>query len=181
MTPTLVKVSKLKKNPDNPRIIKDDKFEKLVKSIKDFPKMLEIRPIVYTSDFVVLGGNMRLEAAKAAGLSEVWAVDASELTQEQQKEFIIKDNVGYGEWDWGELTNNWDANDLEDLGLDVPGFDSSEIDYSGKNQEIDTDDFSDKMTIKLNYIESDYNIVRDQLSKIAATPEQAVWKLLGNE
>lgn len=182
MVPELINITQLKKNPDNPRIIKDDKFAKLVQSIQQFPEMMKIRPIVYAADFVVLGGNMRLEAAKTAGLKEVWAIDASDLTPDQQREFIIKDNVGFGEWDWEELASNWDSDELEDWGLDIPGFDmGNEIDYSGKNQEINTDDFSDQMTIKLNYTESEYNIVRDQLSRVAATPEMAVWKLLGNE
>lgn len=116
------KVSEVKANPNNPRIIKDDKFKKLVQSIKDFPEMLELRPIVVNNDGVVLGGNMRLKACKEAGLKEVPVIKASELTEEQQKEFIIKDNVGFGEWDWEDLANNWDAEDLTDWGLDVPIF-----------------------------------------------------------
>lgn len=116
------KVSEVKANPNNPRIIKDDKFKKLVQSIKDFPEMLELRPIVVNNDGVVLGGNMRLKACKEAGLKEVPVIKASELSEEQQKEFIIKDNVGFGEWDWEDLANNWDAEELEDWGLDVPKF-----------------------------------------------------------
>lgn len=123
MVPELINITQLKKNPDNPRIIKDDKFAKLVQSIQQFPEMMKIRPIVYAADFVVLGGNMRLEAAKTAGLKEVWAIDASDLTPDQQREFIIKDNVGFGEWDWEELASNWDSDELEDWGLDIPGFD----------------------------------------------------------
>lgn len=114
------KVSEVKANPNNPRIIKDDKFKKLVQSIKDFPEMLELRPIVVNNDGVVLGGNMRLKACKEAGLKEVPVIKASELTEEQQKEFIIKDNVGFGEWDWEDLANNWDAEELTDWGLDLP-------------------------------------------------------------
>ena len=116
------KVSEVKANPNNPRIIKDDKFKKLVQSIKDFPEMLELRPIVVNNDGIVLGGNMRLKACKEAGLKEVPVIKASELTEEQQKEFIIKDNVGFGEWDWEDLANNWDAEELTDWGLDVPKF-----------------------------------------------------------
>lgn len=114
------KLSEVKANPNNPRTIKDDKFKKLVQSIKDFPEMLELRPIVVNNDGVVLGGNMRLKACKEAGLKEVPVIKASELTEEQQKEFIIKDNVGYGEWDWEDLANNWDAEELTDWGLDLP-------------------------------------------------------------
>jgi len=119
-----VKILQVKANPNNPRVIKDDKFAKLVQSIKDFPKMLELRPIVVNSDMVVLGGNMRLRACKEAGLKEVPIIMAEDLTEEQQKEFIIKDNVSGGEWDWSMLANEWDSEDLDKWGLDVPIFDS---------------------------------------------------------
>ena len=122
MKAEFISISKVKANPNNPRIIKDDKFEKLVKSIKEFPKMLELRPIVVNEDMIVLGGNMRLKACKEAGLKEIPIIKASELTEEQQKEFIIKDNVGFGEWDWNDLANNWDADKLNEWGLDIPGF-----------------------------------------------------------
>lgn len=117
-----VPISQVKQNPNNPRVIKDDKFEKLVKSIKEFPEMLELRPIVVNDDMVVLGGNMRLKACREAGLDKIPIIKASNLTDEQQKEFIIKDNVGYGEWDWDDLANNWEAEKLEEWGLDIPGF-----------------------------------------------------------
>jgi hypothetical protein len=117
-----VKLSEVKSNPNNPRIIKDDKFTKLVKSIKEFPKMLEIRPIVVNADMIVLGGNMRLKACKEAGLKEVPVIFANDLTEEEQKQFIIKDNVGFGEWDWDILANEWEPELLEDWGLDVPIF-----------------------------------------------------------
>lgn len=115
-----VKLSEIKNNPNNPRILKDDKFKKLVKSIQDFPKMLEIRPIVVNSDMIVLGGNMRLKACKEAGLKEVAIVLADDLTEDEQRQFIIKDNVGFGEWDWEMLANEWEAEQLEEWGLDVP-------------------------------------------------------------
>jgi DNA modification methylase len=119
-----VAINTVKANPNNPRIIKDDKFAKLVKSINEFPQMLNLRPIVVNDDMVVLGGNMRLKACKEAGLKEIPIIKASELTEQQQKEFIVKDNVGYGEWDWNDLANNWDAEQLQDWGLDIPGFDA---------------------------------------------------------
>jgi ParB-like chromosome segregation protein Spo0J len=122
MNPITVKISEVKSNPNNPRIIKDDKFQKLVKSIKEFPEMLNIRPIVVNADMVVLGGNMRLKACKEAGLKEIAIIKAEDLTEEQQKQFIIKDNVGFGEWDWEDLANNWDAEQLTDWGLDIPNF-----------------------------------------------------------
>jgi ParB-like chromosome segregation protein Spo0J len=133
-----VKISEIKSNPNNPRIIKDDKFAKLVKSIKEFPEMLKLRPIVVNDDMIVLGGNMRLKACKEAGLKEVPIIKASDLTEEQQKEFIIKDNVGFGEWDWEQLANEWDNEQLEEWGLDVPIFDikndNNENDLSDKLQ-----------------------------------------------
>jgi hypothetical protein len=114
-----IAIGKIKLNTNNPRIIKDDKFQKLVKSIQEFPQMLSIRPIVVNDDMIVLGGNMRLKACQEAGLKEIPIIKASNLTEEQQKEFIIKDNVGFGEWDWENLANEWDETQLEDWGLDV--------------------------------------------------------------
>lgn len=130
----LVKISKVKANKDNPRLIKDDKFHKLVKSVKEFPEMLKIRPIVVNEDMVVLGGNMRLKACKEAGLKEVHIIKASELTEEQQREFIIKDNAGFGEWDWDIMANEWDADQLNDWGIDTP-------DLWGVELEAEEDDF----------------------------------------
>jgi ParB-like chromosome segregation protein Spo0J len=115
------KISQVKSNPNNPRVIKDDKFDKLVRSIKEFPKMLEIRPIVVNDDMIVLGGNMRLKACKEAGLKDVPIIKASDLTEDEQRQFIIKDNVGFGEWDWEQL-KEWDGEELESWGLDVPEF-----------------------------------------------------------
>lgn len=114
----LVKITQIRPNENNPRFIKDHKFKKLVTSIKEFPEMLKLRPIVVNSDMVVLGGNMRLKACKEAGLKEVWILKAEELTEAQQKEFIVKDNVGFGDWDWDLLANEWDSVQLEDWGID---------------------------------------------------------------
>ena len=115
------KLSEVKLNPNNPRLIKDDNFKKLVQSIKDFPEMLDIRPIVVNADMVILGGNMRFKACKEAGLKEVPIIIADNLTEEQQREFLIKDNVSGGEWDWS-LLNEWDSEQLEEWGLEVPNF-----------------------------------------------------------
>jgi len=114
-----VKIHQVKGNPNNPRIIKNDKFKKLVKSIQEFPEMLKLRPIVVDEDMIVLGGNMRLKASKDAGLKEVWIEVAEGLTEEQKKEFIVKDNVGFGEWEWDMLANEWDSVQLAEWGLDV--------------------------------------------------------------
>ncbi len=122
-----VNFSEIKSNPNNPRIIKDDKFHKLVESIKTFPRMLEIRPIVVNKDMIVLGGNMRLRACKEAGLKKVPVIFADDLTEDQQREFIIKDNVGFGEWDWAMLANEWNTDELTEWGLDIPDFDTKEL------------------------------------------------------
>ena len=113
-----MKLSEIRENPNNPRIIKDDKFQKLVRSIQTFPEMLEARPIVVNPDKIVLGGNMRLKACRAAGLTEV-PVYLATWEESKAKEFIVKDNVGFGEWDWDILANEWDAAELEEWGLDV--------------------------------------------------------------
>jgi hypothetical protein len=135
MNSKTTKIGDIKSNPNNPRIIKDEKFEQLVQSIKDFPKMLELRPIVVNDDMVVLGGNMRLKACKVAGLKEVPVIKASDLTEDEQKQFIIKDNVGFGEWDWNMLKLEWDEQELEKWGLDIPNFDVN-------NLEAEEDEFS---------------------------------------
>lgn len=137
-----VKLSVIKSNPNNPRVIKDDKFNKLVKSIKEFPKMLSIRPIVVNADMVVIGGNMRLKACKEAGIKEVDIVKADDLTEEEQKQFIIKDNVGFGEWDWDVLANEWDAEELGEWGLDV-WQQASDVDYSILDEEDVSDQLAD--------------------------------------
>jgi hypothetical protein len=126
MKTKIVKISDVKINPNNPRLIKDDNFAKLVQSIKDLPQMLDIRPIVVNSDMVVLGGNMRLKACKEAGLKQVPIIIADNLTEDQQREFLIKDNVSGGEWDWA-LLQDWDTHELEKWGLDVPEFAGIEI------------------------------------------------------
>lgn len=133
----LLPIKKIVANPNNPRIIKDDKFKKLVQSIKDFPKMLELRPIVVDEDNVVLGGNMRLRALQELGIKEVPVLYANDLTEEQKKEFIIKDNVGFGEWEWDVLANEWDVDKLTEWGLDIPIFKDAEDELKDLSSEID--------------------------------------------
>jgi ParB-like chromosome segregation protein Spo0J len=153
-----VAIREIKPNTNNPRIIKDDKFKKLVKSIKEFPEMLELRPIVVDSDMIVLGGNMRLKACIAAGLTEVPILVADQLTEEQKKEFIVKDNIGFGEWDWDILANEWDADLLEEWGLDVPSIDE----FTGvEEQEIV---FSEYLDEAHNYVVLLFNSEVDWLN-----------------
>tara|TARA_R100000654_G_scaffold36186_3_gene61820 strand:- start:10754 stop:11290 length:537 start_codon:yes stop_codon:yes gene_type:complete len=133
-----VKVKDIIANKENPRIISDIKFEKLVKSIKNFPEMLEKRPLIVDENMVVLGGNMRLKALQKAGLKEVTIDIANGWTEEQKKEFIIKDNVGFGEWDWDILANTWNVEEIKNWGLDVPDYhelpDFNELDENKKNK-----------------------------------------------
>ncbi len=147
----LVKITEVKGNKDNPRIIKDAKFKKLVQSIKDFPEMLKIRPIVVNGEMTVLGGNMRLKACQQAGLKEVWILKADNLTEDQQKEFIIKDNSGFGEWDWDILANEWDVKKLEEWGLD--GFPFEDVEEITNPDNIDTENiFATELDSESNYL-----------------------------
>tara|TARA_R100000231_G_scaffold59169_1_gene48653 strand:+ start:2240 stop:3742 length:1503 start_codon:yes stop_codon:yes gene_type:complete len=141
-----VNIQEVRLNDTNPRFIKDHKFEKLVKSIKEFPEMLDLRPIVVNQDMVVLGGNMRLRACREAGLTEVPIIQASELSDEQQNEFIIKDNSSFGEWDWDILANEWDTEQLIDWGMDIPDdwaidevLEAEEDNYKESIDDVETD------------------------------------------
>jgi len=137
-----VKITEIFSNPNNPRSIRKDKFEKLVKSIKEFPEMLQLRPIVVNSDMNILGGNMRFKACEELGLKEVYIIKAENLTDKQVQQFVIKDNVGFGEWDWDILANAWDTKELKDWGMDVwqP---EEEVDYSILEGDDLSDDLSD--------------------------------------
>ena len=114
-----IDISKIFPNKENPRFIKDYKFKKLVKSVKEFPEMLKLRPIIIDKDNIILGGNMRYKACIEIGLKEVYIIKANSFNKEQLKEFIIKDNVGYGQWDWDLIANQWDTQQLNHWGLDV--------------------------------------------------------------
>jgi len=140
MNVQILKVGKIKLNPNNPKLIKDDAFKKLVQSIIDFPQMLEIRPVVVNKDMMILGGNYRYKACLEAGLTEIPVIIAKDLTPEQEKEFLIKDNISGGEWDWDILANEWNAELLEDWGLDV-WKEATEVDY----EILDDDDVSGQL------------------------------------
>jgi DNA modification methylase len=172
----VVKLSEIKSNPNNPRIIKDDKFRKLVKSIQEFPKMLEIRPVVVNADMIVLGGNMRLKACKEAGLKEVPVIFAHDLTEEEQKQFIIKDNVGFGEWDWDMIANEWDAEEVEEWGLDIPEFSIKE------ELEAEEDDYEMADEVKTDIVLGDlFEIGEHRLLCGDSTDSDAVTKLMNGE
>jgi hypothetical protein len=157
-----VSIDQIKKNDKNPRFIKDDKYKKLVKSIREFPQMLEIRPIVVDDDGVVLGGNMRLKACKEAGLKEVFIIKASQLTETQKKEFILKDNQSFGEWDT-KLLSEWDKDMLLDSGFEqwdlIDIFGTNEMSNKNKKalegsnfdpEEVNVDDFIKQNVIFFN-------------------------------
>jgi len=129
-----VPIGTIKNNPNNPRVIKDDKFKKLVQSIKDLPEMAEVRPVVVNTDMVVLGGNMRLKAMREAGWKDV-PIQVVDWDEDKQRQFIIKDNVSGGEWDWEMLANEWDTEELQEWGLDLPDFDNA------KELEAEEDDY----------------------------------------
>jgi len=174
-----VPINTVKANPNNPRIIKDDKFAKLVKSINEFPQMLKLRPIVVNDDMVVLGGNMRLKACKEAGLKEIPIIKASELTEQQQKEFIVKDNVGYGEWDWSDLANNWDSDQLEEWGLDIPGF--SDVEDLGENFSLPDGDKAPFQQMTFTLADEQATQIKNAIDEIKGTEEYKYAETMGNE
>jgi ParB-like chromosome segregation protein Spo0J len=178
----LVKISEVKPNPNNPRIIKDDKFAKLVKSIKEFPEMLKLRPIVVNDDMIVLGGNMRLKACKEAGLKEVPIIKASNLTEQQQKEFIIKDNVGFGEWDWDSLANEWEAEELTEWGLDLPDFGAVELSEEfGEDFSLKDGDKEPFQQMTFTLADEQAEQIKNAITDIKATEEYKYCETLGNE
>ena len=174
-TRRLEKIYKIRKHPDNPRVIKDVKFKKLVKSIKEFPEMLEKRPLVVTKDLVVLGGNMRLRAAKDAGLKEIW-IDETNWSEEKQREFIIKDNSGFGEWDFDALANDWDVNDLNDWGLDLPPM------FDEPEPEATEDDYTEPDNMQVDVVLGDLiEIGEHRLLCGDSTNSDEVSKLMNGE
>lgn len=174
-----VPINTVKANPNNPRIIKDDKFAKLVKSINEFPQMLNLRPIVVNDDMVVLGGNMRLKACKEAGLKDIPIIKASELTEQQQKEFIVKDNLGYGEWDWSDLANNWDSEQLEEWGLDIPGF--SDVEDLGENFSLPDGDKAPFQQMTFTLADEQATQIKNAIDDIKGTEEYKYAETMGNE
>ena len=168
------KISQLIPNPDNPRFIKDDKFKKLVQSIKDFPEMLKLRAIVINLDKMVLGGNMRLKAAIDAGLKEVPVVIA-DLSKEQEKEFIIKDNLGFGQWDWDIIANEWDTDKLSEWGLDVINMEEFYGEETFDENKDTTED--DNVLINLTMPYDQYELMQDDFQKFIKKYPKIVCKV----
>jgi len=172
-----MKLKDIKPNPNNPRVIRDYKFQKLKQSISEFPKMLSLRPMVIDENNVVLGGNMRLRVLQELGfndIDEAWVKRSSDLTEEEKKRFIIADNVSFGEWDWDTLANDWDVVDLEAWGLDIPFYDEEVKQEESKEEE-------EMNVIELKFYNKEYKIVKEKLNNISMSPEIAVLKLLGVE
>jgi len=168
-------IGKIKANPNNPRTIKDDKFFKLVQSLKDLPEMAKVRPVVVNQDMVVLGGNMRLKAMKEAGWKEA-PVEIVDWDEDKQRQFIIKDNVGFGEWDWEMLANEWDAEQLDDWGLDIPAFDDP------KELEAEEDDYEMPDQITTDIVLGDlFEIGPHRLLCGDSTDSDAIARLMNGE
>jgi len=181
-----MKLSQIKSNPNNPRIIKDDKFKKLVQSIKDFPEMMDKRPIVCVTDIddkiYPLGGNMRFKALQELGYKEIpdtWITIADEWTEEKRKEFVIKDNVGFGEWDWSDLANNWDAEKLEVWGLDIPGFDN--VDDLGTEFTLPEGDKAPFQQMTFTLADEQANLIKNAIDEIKKSQEYKYCETFGNE
>jgi len=176
MQVTKVKINNIKTNPKNPRLIKDDKFKKLVNSIKEFPQMLELRPIVVDENNIILGGNMRHKACIEAGLKEVYIVQAKDLTELQKDEFIVKDNVGFGEWDWDILANEWNTEKLQDWGLDLP------LDVSVQELEAEEDNYEIPNEITTDIVLGDlFEIGEHRLLCGDSTDSDQVAKLMNGQ
>lgn len=175
-----VKISEIKLNPNNPRLIKDDKFKKLVKSIQEFPEMLDIRPIVVNSDMIILGGNMRYKACKEAGLKEIPIIIADNLTEEQQKEFLIKDNTSGGEWDFEMLANEWDVEQLDEWGLDLVGFDVNAEDFD-ENFTLPDGDKAPFQQMTFTLADEQAEQIKNAIADIKATEEYKYCETMGNE
>lgn len=174
-----VKTKDIHANENNPRILKDDKFKKLVKSIKDFPEMSEIRPIVVNNEMMVLGGNMRLKAIQEIGLKEIPIIKAENLTEEQQREFLIKDNVGFGEWDWDALANDWDYKELVDWALDVPKMLDPE--QFGEDFSLADGDKSPFQQMAFTLADEQATQIKNAIADIKLTEEYKYMETMGNE
>ena len=173
-----VKITEVISNPNNPRLIKDDKFKKLVKSIQDFPDMLNVRPIVVNKDMVVLGGNMRLKAIKEAGIKEI-SIEIVDWSEDKQKEFIIKDNASFGEWDWSDLANNWDSEELTDWGVDIIGF--SNVEDLGEGFSLPDGDKSPFQQMTFTLADEQAEQIKNAIEDIKHTEEYKYVETMGNE
>jgi hypothetical protein len=174
-----VPIGTIKNNPNNPRVIKDDKFKKLVQSIKDLPEMAEVRPVVVNTDMVVLGGNMRLKAMREAGWKDV-PIQVVDWDEDKQRQFIIKDNVSGGEWNWEMLANEWDTEELQEWGLDLPGFD---LDANGLGDDFTLPDGDKAPFQQMTFTLADEQAeqIKNAIADIKQTEEYKYAETMGNE
>lgn len=177
-----MKLSDLKVNPNNPRILKDDKFKKLVKSLQDFPQMMELRPIIVDENNVIQGGNMRFKALLHLGFKEIpesYVKQGKELTPEQWREFVIKDNVGFGEWDWEELANTWNEEQLTEWGLDLPVWETD----NGYGTDFNLPDGDKAPFQQMTFTLADEQaiVIQNAISDIKQTEEYKYAETMGNE
>jgi len=176
-----VQIDRIKANPKNPRILKDSKYNTLKKSLEDFPEMLEKRPLVVFTDkdnkYVVLGGNMRYKVAKELGFKELPIILADDWTEEQKTQFLIKDNVNYGDWDWDALANEWDVESLGEWGLDIPNLENMNINLD-EFFEPDTTEKKENFKIVLEYTKDDYESIMEALKKHSGSKESIIYNLL---
>lgn len=170
----------IKPNPDNPRVIRDEKFTKLKNSIQEFPEMLKLRPIVVDENDVILGGNQRYRALQELKHKQVWTIKASELTEAQKREFIIKDNVGYGEHNWDVLANEWDAAELEAWGLDIPGFDLN-ADELGEDFSLPDGDKEPFQQMTFTLADEQAEVIKNAIADMKGTDEYKYAETMGNE
>jgi hypothetical protein len=183
----MMKVSKLKANPSNPRVIKDEKFNKLVKSLQEFPEMMEKRPMVCVTDvdgrIYPLGGNMRLRAIQELGMKEIpdaWVMMADDWTEDKRREFTIKDNVGFGEWEWDQLANEWDAELLEGWGVDIPGFDV-DADNLGEDFSLPSGDKEPFQQMTFTLADEQAEVIKNAIADMKGTDEYKYAETMGNE
>ena len=182
MQSEIIDINKIKKNPDNPRLIKDSQYQTLIRSIKEFPEMLKLRPLVLDESNTILGGNMRYEACRELGIKEIPVIYAKGLTDKQKKEFIIKDNLSYGEWDYAMLANEWDTEQLQNWGLNIPEFNEmnqGELDSFFKEDDTGQDE-NGFCKLVFNFDSDDtVNYIKDKLKEKGKTIELGLMKVLG--
>ena len=176
-------IAEIKPNPKNPRVIKDDKFKKLVASLQSFPQMLDKRPLVCVTDIdgliFPLGGNMRLRAAKELKMAKLPVEMADEWTEEQRREFIIKDNVGFGDWNYDELQSDWDNDQLSDWGLDLPTFVGIEEGTDGFT--LPDGDKAPFQQMTFTLADEQATIIKNAIDEIKGTDEYKYAETMGNE
>lgn len=181
MKAKLVPIKSIKTNPKNPRVIKDEKFQKLVKSIQEFPKMLDLRPIVVNKSMMVLGGNQRLKACIEAGLKEVPILIADELTKAEQERFIITDNVNFGDWDFSDLNANWNLESLENWGLDIDFGKSITLDGLDDKFNLPDGDKAPFQQMTFTLANDQASIIQNALTDIKKSEQYKYVETFGNE